>query len=150
MHQKVECKSKFRHGSVPFGIKSSKMQRKVIPVTVFLAFLSFTGCEQKKEDYQMSPVGYWQGHVAGFQTAILNRENGSSRLYFRIPGSDTANSVQKMEGGYKQTGCAFEGNYPSADDTVSLQCTIVSEQTMFGFMRLVSEEPVSVELDRQP
>ena len=126
------------------------MQRTAITITVFMAVLSLTACEQKKEDYQMSPVGYWRGHAAGFQTAILNRENGSSRFYFKIPGADTANSTQKMEGTYKQIDCAFDGKYPSADDTVSLQCTLISEQTMVGFMTLVSEEPVSVDLERQP
>lgn len=126
------------------------MQRTATTITVFMTVLSLTACEQKEEDYQMSPVGYWRGHTAGFQTAILNRENGSSRFYFKIPGTDTANSTLKMEGTYKPADDAFEGKYPSADDTVSLECTFVSEQEMFGFMTLISAEPVSIDLERQP
>jgi hypothetical protein len=133
-----------------FGLNSSKMQTTATTLTVFIAVLSLTACEQKKEDYQMSPTGYWRGHTEGFQTAILNRKNGSSRFYFKIPGTDTANSKVKVEGTYKLTDCAFEGKYPSADDTVSLECTMISEQEMFGFMTLISAEPVSVDLERQP
>ena len=124
------------------------MHRTAITITVFMAVLSFTACEQKEEDYQISPVGYWRGHAAGFQTAILNRENGSSRFYFKIPGTDTASSSLKMEGTYKHTDDAFEGKYPSADDTVSVECTFVSEQEIFGFMTLISAEPVSIDLER--
>jgi hypothetical protein len=126
------------------------MQRTAITITVFMAVLSLTACEQKEEDYQMSPVGYWRGHAAGFQTAILNRENGSSRFYFKIPGTDTANSTLKMEGTYKHTDDAFEGKYPSAHDTVSLECTFISEQEIFGFVTLISADPVSMDLERQP
>ena len=126
------------------------MATAAIIITAFIAVLSLTACEQKEEDYQISPVGYWRGHAAGFQTAILNRENGSSRFYFKIPGTDTANSTVKMEGTYKHTDDAFEGKYPSADDTVSLQCSYISEQEMFGFITLISAEPISIDLERQP
>jgi hypothetical protein len=124
------------------------MQRTAITITVFVAVLSITACEQKEETYQTSPVGYWRGHASGLQTAILNRENGSSRFYFKIPGADTANSPLKMEGTYKNTDDAFEGKYPSADDTVTIECTLISDQEMFGFMTLISAQPVSIELER--
>jgi hypothetical protein len=124
------------------------MQRTAITITVFLVVLSLTACEQKEEDYQLSPVGYWRGHAAGFQTAILNRQNGSSRFYFKIPDTDTANSTVKIEGTYKHIDDAFEGKYSSPDDTVSVECTFVSEQEIFGFMTLISADPVSIDLQK--
>jgi hypothetical protein len=142
--------NKFPQASLSFRIKSLKMQRTAIAITGLAAVLSLTACEQKDEDYQMSPAGYWRGHADGFTTAILNRENGSSRLYFKIPGTDTAKSTVKIEGIYKHTDDAFEGKYPSADDTVTLQCTFISQQEMFGFMTLISADPVSIDLERQP
>ena len=126
------------------------MKRTAITVTVVTAVLLLTACDQKEEEYQISPAGYWRGTATGFQTAILNRANGSSRFYFKITGSDTANSTLKYEGTYKHTNDAFKAIYPSNDDTVSLECTFVSEQAMFGFVTLISAEPVSIEFERQP
>ena len=119
-------------------------------MTVFMAVFSLTACDQKEEEYQISPIGYWRGTESGVKTAILNRENGSSRFYMRIPGIDTANSGLKVEGTYKHTDDAFKGTYPNDDDTVAVECTFVSDQSMFGFMTLVSAEPVSIDLERQP
>src|SRR6516162_7661211 len=102
------------------------MKKTAIIMTVFMAVFSLTACDQKEEEYQISPVGYWRGTAAGAQTAILNRENGSSRFYLRIPGTDTANSVLKVDGTYKHTDEAFKGIYPNDEDTVSVECTFVS------------------------
>jgi hypothetical protein len=126
------------------------MQRTAITITVFMAVLSLTACDQKEEEYHNSPVGYWRGTASGFQTGILNRENGSPRLYFQIPGKDPANSTLKVEGTYEHSDDAFEGIYPSVYDTMSLECTFVSDQAMFGFMTLVAAEPVSIDFERQP
>jgi len=126
------------------------MQRTAVTLTVVIAVLFLTACDQKEEEYQISPVGYWRGTATGFQTAILNRENGSSRFYFKIPGSDTAGSTLKVEGTYKHNNDSFRATYPSSDDTMSLECTFVSEQAMFGFVTLISAEPVSIDFERQP
>ena len=126
------------------------MQKTAITIPVFMAVISLTACEQKEEEYQISPVGYWRGTVSGSQTAILNRENGSSRFYFQIPGKDTANSTLKVEGTYKRNDDSFEGIYPSADDTMSIECTFVSKQAMLGFTTLIAAEPVSIDFERQP
>jgi hypothetical protein len=136
--------------NVSFGVKSSRMGRAAIAITAFMTVLSLAACDQKEEDYQISAVGYWRGHADGFQAAILNRENGSSRFYFKIPGKDTANSTLKVEGTYKHANDAFKGKYPSANDTMSVECTFISEQAMFGFMTLISADPVSIDLERQP
>jgi hypothetical protein len=147
--QENSPEGKFLQASAPCGIeKAQKMRRTAITVTVFLAVLSLTACDRKREDYQISPIGYWRGTSSGFQTAILNRKNGSSRFYFKIPGADTANSTIKVEGTYKQANDAFEATYPSTKETVSLECTFMSQDAMCGVMTLDATEPVSIDLER--
>src|SRR5678816_1485978 len=80
--------------------------------------LLLTAC--KKETVSagnFSPFGYWKGYWYAYNTAILNRVNGTSRVYILIPnGDDTASAVYKIEGKFSVNGSVFRSDYYVIND----------------------------------
>lgn len=65
-----------------------------------------------------NPVGYWRGNAAQHHTAILNKSDGTSRIYFRIFGVDTAGATIG-DGTYTVTGNSFKATYLIKNNPIS-------------------------------
>ena len=64
-----------------------------------LILLLAASCTKEKADEKFPPVGYLRGNAYIIHTAVLNKPDGTARIYFRITGIDTANST-KADGFY--------------------------------------------------
>jgi hypothetical protein len=102
-----------------------------------VALLTLFAC--KKNGPSFSARGYWDGTFANaHHIAILNRDDGSSRLYFQITGSDTVNP-QKFEGTYTVEDGVYRAFFLNAPDTVLSFQTIQTEaQYMKGLAVIYS------------
>lgn len=103
---------------------------------MFCLLILFSGFACKKETSSFSAAGYWRGTLQNVRTDILNREDGSSRLYAHIRSSDTSDPALKYEGKYTVTGEVFRAVYSQAGDTFSLVSTRTTPNTITGIVTL--------------
>lgn len=93
-------------------------------------------------------VGYWRGQAWElFHIAVLNRDNGTARLYVKIPGMDTASALGKFDGIYLKSGSEY-----LFADTISnyyLECNFVSQTLMEGHMYTNIGEAVDIFVQRR-
>lgn len=113
---------------------------KQIPVLIIctLAVLMQPACTKEKEDGpKFLAPGYWRGNAFIYHTAILNRSNGTSRLYYVIQGYDTTLSLLTKEGVYSVNNGVFKAAYPyggGTDDSIFIESTTVSPSDMSGLL----------------
>ena len=111
------------------------MNKNLILIAVFIVLL-FSSCKKEKEVTipAFQPVGYWKGMLFIHNAAILNKENGGSMLYLKIPNNDTASaSVFKYDGNYTMTENEFRAAYPiSGTDTLFLKTVKTSNDYIEG------------------
>lgn len=89
---------------------------------LFLALTSsllFVSCKKESNEVSFNPTGYWDGNAYIIHTAILNKENGKSRIYFRVFGNDTAGSIIG-DGSYIIQGNRFKAFYGINNNTDSI------------------------------
>jgi hypothetical protein len=89
---------------------------------LFVAILCSTvlsSCKKEKVATSYNPVGYWNGNAYIVHTAILNKADGKSRIYFRVFGNDTAGSIIG-NGSYTLTGNSFKAFYSINNNTDSI------------------------------
>lgn len=79
---------------------------------VIPALLFFFACTKNVDvPPTFSPVGYWEGPLfSGIIVGILNRPDGSSRVYL-VQGGDTTSTFTSMEGRYSVREDIFQANY---------------------------------------
>src|SRR5688572_13768645 len=80
----------------------------------------------KKETAGFRAEGFWRGNAYLYHAAILNRSNGTSRLYFVIPGTDTARAGSKVEGTHTVNNGKFVAMFAEATDTLYVESTSTS------------------------
>jgi hypothetical protein len=136
--------------SLNFNTETYKMKNTKILIALSIVALCITSC--KKENVQpFKPGGFWDGTVYMYHTAILNRENGQSRIFFRILGTDTTNTSITADGVYTVSGSSFKARYFfNGDDTLFLESRSVSADLITGkYFSTLTPEVVDFELQRQ-
>lgn len=108
------------------------MTTKIISITCFV-ILTAVACKKEKADTKFTAEGYWTGKLYTYNAAILNRSNGTSRLYSGILGEDTAGAQDKLDGKYISTGDSFVAAYPiGTNDTGFLKAYKIEPLLMSG------------------
>jgi hypothetical protein len=82
--------------------------KKIKKAIVVLALITgFVSCKKNvNNNPSFSAIGYWTGNSSPIRIGILNRMDGTSRLYI-LTGSDTSDSRFKYEGFYTVKGDIF-------------------------------------------
>ncbi|MGB4845808.1 MAG: hypothetical protein WBP16_15190 [Ferruginibacter sp.] len=128
------------------------MKKRSILITICTAVLLITACKKETTEPEINPAGYWKGYAFTFHTAILNKDNGTSRLYLRIVGTDTANASAIRDGNFTISGGEFKGTYyDGADTAYSIEADFASHNTLTGIMIFSSTgEAIPFDFRRQP
>ena len=130
------------------------MQSKFVLLTVCLALLSTIAlsCKKEKEEATaFNAVGYSRGNAYNLlQTAVLNKPDGSARIYFRIMGTDSAKAVIG-NGRYTIANNTYNAfGITNTNDTLFLDLYNLSGNTMSGALYTTfSAELVECNLRRQ-
>ena len=115
-----------------------KKIKDIIVVTTFL--LPLFSCKKNMNTApSFSAEGYWTGHSSPINIGILNRRNGTSRLYL-LSDSDTASVSSKYDGTYSVDGNVFRFKSDAHIDTVNLfmKTTYSSSGSMSGVLTIRS------------
>lgn len=106
-------------------------------LTVFVSAIVLFSCSKKDQhaDIAFTPVGYWKGTIMDdINVAILNRPDGSSRLYIMV--DDTATALDKYEGFYVNSASLFRASYQlpllNFTDKLDLVSTHTGEKVITG------------------
>jgi hypothetical protein len=113
------------------------MTRSVAPRTLTIAtifLLTTIAIACKKETPAFKPEGFWRGNAYLYHAAILNRPNGTSRLYFVIPGTDTAKAGSRLEGSHSMNKGKFTAIFYEASDTLIVESTSTSANVLSGLV----------------
>lgn len=104
-------------------------------------FSMITGFACAKESTPPSVVGYWRGAFgAGMEITILQREDGTGRLYAfpaTILGRDTAQDAIKIDGTWQLKNGNYVASYSSSEHGVTYDMNAVVDSptiTINGFM----------------
>src|SRR5262249_47096389 len=86
-----------------------------------------------------SAVGYWTGTTSPINIGILNRENGTSRLYL-LATADTTSAAFKYDGVYTVNGGDFSfRSYSNEDGSDLLMKTVYGRKgSMSGVLKIRS------------
>lgn len=114
---------------------------------------TFMACKKEKieEPPAFSAEGYWRGQTYLYSVAILNKGNGKSRLYFRIPGVDTAGAESKLDGNYTTTQNGIRATYyfPNTTGHFLLETYSASQNIITGLLVYQTGEATTFDLRRQ-
>ncbi|MGB4845807.1 MAG: hypothetical protein WBP16_15185 [Ferruginibacter sp.] len=102
------------------------MKKRSIIITICAAVMLITACKKDKESIPVSATGYWTGGVSIYDVVLLNRENGTTRLFMAVPNGDTAAATGKVDGTYTLNGNMYRAEFPSGMDTAIIE-TIIKE-----------------------
>lgn len=99
------------------------------------------------ENYNAS--GLWRGTLMQHRVALLNREDGTSRLYFGYNTLNAAGGYVKLEGYHRVSGNAFEVIFNLEGVTnLELRSTMTSSGVIAGYSIFQGGEPENFLLTR--
>jgi hypothetical protein len=98
------------------------------------AVLFITACKKENDTPAFKPQGFWRGNAYLYHAAILNRPNGTSRLYFVIPGTDTSKAQTKLEGTHSMNQGKFLAVFNDVSDTLLFESTTTSPTLLSGLI----------------
>lgn len=115
-----------------------------------LAVLLLASCKKEVPEQSFNPNGYWRGNAYIIHLGILNRPDGTSRLYFRTFGLDTAGATIG-EGTYTMSGNTFKASYTTTGGTeMFIESLSVSDKQITGvFFTSGTPEMVDMKLIKQ-
>jgi hypothetical protein len=115
------------------------MKRIKTIVMIVPALLFLSSCQKDKDknnnaSLPFSPAGYWVGTMNPGSIEILNRPDGSSRLYLLVNNHDTASTSSKFDGTYSAGSNSFYFQSSTRTDgtTVHMQTTQATPTFMSG------------------
>lgn len=132
------------------------MKKGTIMIAICTTVLLITSCkkeicEKETGESKFAAAGYWRGYVLNLNSAILNREDGSSRIYLQIPGADTANAVIAWDRHFTVPGGLFKATYLKGTDTIFVDTTTATPNSMSGALILYNSGAAYVfDLRKQP
>ena len=102
------------------------------------AIIFITACKKENDTPppapEFKPQGFWRGNAYLYHAAILNRANGTSKLYFIIPGNDTSNAQTQLEGTHSMSQGKFLAVFPDVTDTLLVESTGTSATVLSGLI----------------
>lgn len=102
-------------------------------------------CKKDSNPPAFSAQGFWIGSFfSGATMAVLNRPDGSGRLYLLTTlGQDTSTNSVKLDGTYSVLGDVFAANYIDTSGTtyVNVQSTHTSANSLEGVFFLNGSSP---------
>ena len=104
---------------------------------LFFAITAMISCK-KDTDPRFSARGFWKGNVFVYVCALMNRENGTMRMYVKIPGAagtDTAHAAYMYNGRYWVDGNVYRAMCSlGGTDSLFIESSSVSPGHMSGKM----------------
>lgn len=95
-------------------------------------------CSKENDEQPFSAPGLWEGNVYLYNTTMLVRENGTTRLYLGTSNGDTAQCINPpVNGTYTVSGSTFRAVYVDTVNgmgTIILKAENVSGTTIEGAM----------------
>lgn len=127
-------------------------------IGLFLILSSVLGSCEKDNDGSVQPdaKGYWRGYIGdvtrGALMAVVNRSDGSSRVYLALNIADTAatTGVDKMNGRWKMANGVFYGTYDASATSLPadtfllqgvMQSSFVEMKGMYWYHGMVGAVP---------
>jgi len=114
--------------------------KKINATLVIIAALNFlVSCKKEKDiaPASFSATGYWVGNFGIFDViGILNRPDGTSRLYSLTGNLDTTRAGIKFDGTYTVRGDVFSSNYFSEGGQIHLETSHTTFNSMTGVLIL--------------
>jgi hypothetical protein len=110
-------------------MKKIKTLLLIVPALFFLV-----SCQKDKDKngtLPFSPIGYWTGTMNPGSIEILNRPDGSSRLYFLVNNHDTASASGKFDGLYSAGSNSFYFQSSQRTDGISVHMQTSQATTTF-------------------
>jgi hypothetical protein len=118
----------------PLIIKPFTMTTKIMAALCIVLF-SAASCKKETQESSFKPDGFWRGNAYVYHVGILNKPDGSSRLYYRIFGLDTAGATIG-DGIYSMNGNYFKAEYNMTGGNGSykafVESTSLSDDEMTG------------------
>jgi len=109
------------------------MKKIFITATLFSLILLLS-C--KKDTPPFPAVGYWKGNIIYYVATLVNRENGTTRMYVKVPGpgaTDTASAEFNYDGTFTVSGNVYRAVIaPPGSDSIILETTSTSPGFMSG------------------
>ncbi len=103
----------------------------------FAVLVILTAISCKKEKPQYSATGYWAGNVYIAHAAVLNRPDGSCKLYHSMPMGDTTKNPTTAEGHYTVKGNVYRADfYNDPVQSVLIFAELKSAKKMAGQMSI--------------
>src|SRR5688500_9094488 len=102
--------------------------KKIFITTTLFSLILLLSC--KKDTPSFSAVGFWKGNLFYYVSALVNREDGTTRMYAKIPGeegTDTAAAEFKYDGTFTVIGNVYRAVIaPAGSDSIVLETTSAS------------------------
>jgi hypothetical protein len=110
------------------------MKRTMISLALVVLFAS---CKKENDEQPFSAPGLWEGNIYLYNTTLLLRANGTTRLFMGTSNGDTSQCANPpINGTYTVNGRTFRAEYgdPNGIDVMILKAESVSGITMKGAM----------------
>jgi hypothetical protein len=110
------------------------MKRTMISLALVVLFAS---CKKENDEQPFSAPGLWEGNIYLYNTTLLLRANGTTRLFMGTSNGDTSQCANPpINGTYTVNGGTFRAEYgdPNGIDVMILKAENVSGITMKGAM----------------
>jgi hypothetical protein len=110
------------------------MKRTMISLALVVLFAS---CKKENDEQPFSAPGLWEGNIYLYNTTLLLRANGTTRLFMGTSNGDTSQCANPpINGTYTVNGRTFRAEYgdPNGIDVMILKAENVSGITMKGAM----------------
>ena len=108
--------------------------KKMFITATLVSLILFLSC--KKDTPSFSAAGFWKGNLFYYTSALLNRPDGTARMYAKIPGpggTDTASAEFKYDGTFTVSGNIYRAVIsPGGPDSLILETTSVSARKISG------------------
>lgn len=125
--------------------------KKGIFVAACMVIISATACKKENDPPPFSPVGYWKGNLYLYNIAVLNRPDGTTRLYMGVSGQDTSLTIiGKYESEYTMDRNIFKSRFATDVDTFYFEGNNISQAFISGVARGAQGTAVPFELHKQP
>lgn len=112
-----------------------QMMKTMLLVMVISFFILLTGCSKDKTDPIVPPtpaIGTWRGYAFGFNTILINKPDGTARIYFGNLGFDTTASIAKFNGTYTADQSIYSAKYSNVTDTINFELMLKTPRYMAG------------------
>src|SRR6185295_4987620 len=107
------------------------MIKMITAVAAGIIMLLTVACKKEKEA-SFSALGFWKGYFFAYSAALVNRPDGTARIYIAFRNSDTAGAQLKLDGLYTSTPDSYFGHFRSDTDTITFKARRVSPGSMAG------------------